>query len=502
MYSIPVRLNTILAKKNILQYGRIFRTPASCYQICNSKENLHSLQGSHLQRNLPSLEGHHYERNDYGSAKWTHRLIIFSILLGSAAFGVVKAFCQKKNDELDEDNSFMVHKTNITIEEMRNLNLDGAKTLEEAKRKAVVLLSRKMQQVGAPGIAVSVSVDGSTVWARGFGFADVENYVPCSPKTVMRIASISKPLTMTLLAKLWEEGKVDLDAPVQKYVPYFPMKTVDGEEVTITTRQLISHKSGIRHYQLKETKKEEKKGESNKCHKIQTELKRKHKEEKPEHSSENKVQEDMGKVEVNKSPIQEIENSTEARKNSETSSEEKTECKIQSTSEIIKKKKMQLRQHLNRIAHKSKKKEKTEFDLEEYHLRERFTHIEDSVKIFMDDELFFKPGTGFLYTTHGWTLVSAVVEGVVNKPFTQAIQGLFHDLDLRFTYLEDPSKIIYNRASYYRRDSCGRLQNAPYVDNSYKWAGGGFLSTVEDLTRFGNAMLYSSQQDCMQNVEG
>merc|ERR1712080_154406 len=51
----------------------------------------------------------------------------------------------------------------------------------------------------------------------------------------------------------------------------------------------------------------------------------------------------------------------------------------------------------------------------------------------------------------------------------------------------------YNRARYYVRDNHHRLQNAPYVDNSYKWAGGGFLSNVSDLLKFGNAMLYSYQ---------
>lgn len=47
----------------------------------------------------------------------------------------------------------------------------------------------------------------------------------------MRIASISKCLTMMAVAKLWEEGKLDLDAPVQKYVPEFPEKVYEGEKV-------------------------------------------------------------------------------------------------------------------------------------------------------------------------------------------------------------------------------------------------------------------------------
>lgn len=68
----------------------------------------------------------------------------------------------------------------------------------------------------------------------------------------MRIASISKPITMSLLAKYWEEGKIDLDKPVQEYVPYFPVKEFEGRSVVITTRQLASHVSGIRHYQKKD----------------------------------------------------------------------------------------------------------------------------------------------------------------------------------------------------------------------------------------------------------
>ena len=70
----------------------------------------------------------------------------------------------------------------------------------------------------------------------------------------------------------------------------------------------------------------------------------------------------------------------------------------------------------------------------------------------------------------------------------------FASLGLLNTYLDKASPIIYNRSKYYVRDEHHRLKNAPYVDNSYKWAGGGFLSNVGDLVKFGNAMLYSYQQ--------
>lgn len=69
------------------------------------------------------------------------------------------------------------------------------------------------------------------IFLKGLGYADVENRVVCKPETIMRIASISKCLTMMAVAKLWEEGKLDLDAPVQKYVPEFPEKVYEGEKV-------------------------------------------------------------------------------------------------------------------------------------------------------------------------------------------------------------------------------------------------------------------------------
>jgi serine beta-lactamase-like protein LACTB len=72
----------------------------------------------------------------------------------------------------------------------------------------------------------------------GLGMADVENRVPCHPGTVMRIASISKSMTMAVVAKLWQDGKLDLDKPVQFYVPSFPKKTFNKEEVSTTVNVL------------------------------------------------------------------------------------------------------------------------------------------------------------------------------------------------------------------------------------------------------------------------
>ena len=116
------------------------------------------------------------------------------------------------------------------------------------------LIRRAMIEKGIPGAVVAVMKDRQLVWSEGMGYADVENDVPCKPENSMRIASISKPLTVVALLQLWEKGLIDLDAPVQKYVPEFPEKEHEGQRVVITTRQLLSHISGIRHYSKKEHK--------------------------------------------------------------------------------------------------------------------------------------------------------------------------------------------------------------------------------------------------------
>ena len=81
------------------------------------------------------------------------------------------------------------------------------------------------------------------VWCKGFGKADLENDIPVTPVTKFRLASVSKPVTAVAVMRLVEKGKIDLDAPVQKYVAKFPEK-----QWPITTRQLLCHISGIRHY--------------------------------------------------------------------------------------------------------------------------------------------------------------------------------------------------------------------------------------------------------------
>jgi serine beta-lactamase-like protein LACTB, mitochondrial len=104
-------------------------------------------------------------------------------------------------------------------------------------------ISKFMAASSLPGISAAVVEKGEYVWSAGFGMADLENSVPATSQTLYRLASVSKPLSAIGAMQLWEQGKLDLDAPVQKYCPEFPKK-----EAPITTREALGHLGGIRHY--------------------------------------------------------------------------------------------------------------------------------------------------------------------------------------------------------------------------------------------------------------
>jgi serine beta-lactamase-like protein LACTB, mitochondrial len=237
-----------------------------------------------------------------------------------------------------------------------------------ARQTANAMLAR-----GIPGLAVAVAVDGRVVYAEGFGYADLEQRVPTWPSTKFRIGSISKPLTAVALMQLVEQRRIDLDAPVQKYVPSFPDKGA-----TITPRLLAGHLAGIRHYQG-----------------------------------------------------------------------------------------------------------------DEFVSAAHYDSVLDGLRIFANDPLVAPPGTKYSYSTYGFNLLSAVIEAASGEPFLDYMQRrVFDALGLAHTAADQNRPLIAERSRFYARSKDGSFENAPYVDNSYKWAGGGFLSTPEDMVRFGSALLH------------
>jgi CubicO group peptidase (beta-lactamase class C family) len=226
-----------------------------------------------------------------------------------------------------------------------------------------------------PGVQVAVAVDGKIIWSEGFGYADLERKIRVAPTTMFRIGSVSKPLTADAVALLVQKGQLDLDAPVQKYVPSFPQK-----QWAITPRQLAGHLAGIRGY-------------------------------------------------IN--------------------------------------------------------------DYEENHSNKNYPTVTSGLTIFANDPLLFEPGTRFSYSTYGYSLLSAVAEGASGQDFPTLLETeVFRPLLMLHTTIDRVSVSNPDRAQVYEPDSqTGELKIAPPVDNSYKWAGGGILSTAEDLARFGSAHL-------------
>lgn len=104
-------------------------------------------------------------------------------------------------------------------------------------------VTAEMARLKIPGLSVAVAANGKLRWSTGYGLADVENQVAARPDTIYRWASISKPVTAVAVMQLAEQGKIDLDAPIQTYLPTFPTKPWP-----ITPRQLLAHLGGIRHY--------------------------------------------------------------------------------------------------------------------------------------------------------------------------------------------------------------------------------------------------------------
>ena len=113
------------------------------------------------------------------------------------------------------------------------------------------LISEKMSKEKIPGLSIAIVKEGKLVWSKGYGYADLENLVPAKSNTAYRSASIGKTITATAIMQLVEQGKIDLDKPIQDYCAAFPEK-----KWIVTTRNLLNHTSGIRHYGGKNNKEE------------------------------------------------------------------------------------------------------------------------------------------------------------------------------------------------------------------------------------------------------
>lgn len=107
------------------------------------------------------------------------------------------------------------------------------------------LIKKEMEQRKVTGLSIALVDDQRVVWAEGFGFADKSNKVPATPETIYRTGSISKLFTATAAMQLVEQGKLDIDKPLQTYLPDFSIKSRFPNVCPITPRNIMTHHSGL-----------------------------------------------------------------------------------------------------------------------------------------------------------------------------------------------------------------------------------------------------------------
>src|ERR1700737_3587185 len=122
-------------------------------------------------------------------------------------------------------------------------NVAARKDYAEVVRTLQAFIQREMEEKGRPGVSIAIVDDQQIVWAQGFGMADAKNHVPATAETVYRIGSVSKLFTDIGIMQLVERGKVDLDAPVSRYLPNFHPANPFGGQITL--REMMAHRSGL-----------------------------------------------------------------------------------------------------------------------------------------------------------------------------------------------------------------------------------------------------------------
>ena len=105
------------------------------------------------------------------------------------------------------------------------------------------LFAKEMEEYHIAGAAVSVVKDGKLFFAKGYGYADLENGIPVDPEqTIFRIGSVGKLFTWTAVMQLVEQGKLDLDADINTYLDF---RIPDTYPQPITLKHLMTHTSGF-----------------------------------------------------------------------------------------------------------------------------------------------------------------------------------------------------------------------------------------------------------------
>lgn len=131
-------------------------------------------------------------------------------------------------------------------------------------------------------------------------------------------------------------------------------------------------------------------------------------------------------------------------------------------------------------------------DVNDYVRTAHFENATQALDIFKEDTLLFEPGTSYSYSTFGWNLLGAVIEAISGENYLDHMyKNVWHPLGMSNTCGDNSRQTIPNRSKFY--DPAGEEND--FGDVSYKYPGGGLLSTAGDLVRLGNELLYGNTID-------
>jgi serine beta-lactamase-like protein LACTB len=117
-----------------------------------------------------------------------------------------------------------------------------------------------------------------------------------------------------------------------------------------------------------------------------------------------------------------------------------------------------------------------------------YDSFEESTRFWRDDPLVFEPGTHWMYSSFATNLMHGIVEAAGGQGFEAYLaEHVWKPAGMSDTSFDVPSRIVKRRGRGYVRED-GKLENARAEDVSYKYAGGGMISTDEDMCRFGTAL--------------
>ena len=242
------------------------------------------------------------------------------------------------------------------------------------ERKAQALFEQLVTDQGIVGAASAYSINGETIWASATGYSNLETKKTYTLETTNRMASIAKPMTAIAIMQLFEKGLIDLDSPIQTYIPDYP----NQGSTQITIRHLLSHTSGIDGYK----------------------------------------------------------NSKEAE---------------------------------NQI---------------------NYPTLSDAIGVFKNRSLLFEPGTSYHYTSYGYTLLGHLLEHVTGLSYESYMQQNIWDVaDMNDTGIDRYGVDEGEATKLYSRRKSGKTIKGRENNLSNRIPGGGFYTTVDDMLKFGHAVL-------------